>query len=400
MRAAPATRSLIILGIRGIPAAHGGFETFAERLARWLRDRGWDVTVYCQGSPTGRREEDVWDGIRRVHIPVHLRGELGTIEFDVACVADARNSPGTILTLGYNTGFLSVYLRLRGRINLINMDGLEWKRAKYTRFARAFLWMNERLAARFGSVLIADHPVIAQHLATRVAPGKTVVIPYGGDRLIDVPTTPLAAFGLEPGRYFTLIARPEPENSVLEIVRAFSRTPRGVKLVLLGRYDPACPYHAAVIAAAGPDIIMPGPVYDRHTVDALRAHGIAYLHGHRVGGTNPSLVEALGAGNPIIAHDNPFNRWVAGRAGLYFASEDQISDYLELLIASEPLRRQLAAAAVARWQEAFTWAMIQSRYEALIDTWARRGAPAREESQRPAMPGMGFYPASPSQEPS
>ncbi|WP_267387584.1 DUF1972 domain-containing protein [Sphingomonas sp. GC_Shp_3] len=97
------TRSLIILGIRGIPAAHGGFETFAERLALWLRDRGWTVTIYCQGSASGKREEDEWEGIRRIHMPVKAKGPLGTIQFDIASAADSLKIPGTILTLGYNT---------------------------------------------------------------------------------------------------------------------------------------------------------------------------------------------------------------------------------------------------------------------------------------------------------
>ena len=365
-------RSLIILGIRGVPATHGGFETFADRLARHLRARGWDVTVYCQGSPTGRREEDVWEGVRRIHIPVHARAACGTIEFDMRAAADALKRPGTILTLGYNTGFLSAYLRLRGRVNLVNMDGLEWKRAKYSAPARAFLWVNERLAARSGNTLIADHPAIADHLATRVPPAKTIVIPYGSDRLLDMSAAPLAGFGVEPGGFFTLIARPEPENSVLEIVRAFSRKQRGLKLLLLGAYDPRIPYHAAVLSAAGPEVVMPGAVYDRRVVDALRVHSVAYLHGHQVGGTNPSLVEALGAGNAIIAHDNRFNRWVADRAALYFASEDQISDHINRLVTCEALRAELRAAAVTRWRAAFTWDAVLARYEELIETWSPR----------------------------
>lgn len=367
-------RSLIILGIRGVPATHGGFETFADRLARHLRARGWDITVYCQGSPTGRREEDLWEGVRRIHIPVHARAAWGTIEFDMRAAADALKRPGTILTLGYNTGFLSAYLRARGRVNLVNMDGLEWKRAKYSAPARAFLWINERLAARAGNTLIADHPAIADHLATRVPPEKTIVIPYGSDRLLDMASAPLAGFGVEPGGFFTLIARPEPENSVLEIVRAFSRRRRGLKLLVLGAYDSRIPYHAAVLNAAGPEVVMPGAIYDRRVVDALRVHSIAYLHGHQVGGTNPSLVEALGAGNAIIAHDNRFNRWVAGRAGLYFASEDQISDHIDRLVSCEALRVELRTAAVTRWRAAFTWDKVLSGYEELIEAWSRRSS--------------------------
>jgi hypothetical protein len=153
-------QQLIIMGIRGVPAAHGGFETFAERLALHLVERGWRVTVYCQGSASGKREIDVWQGVNRIHIPVKRDGSVGSIEFDIKATFDVLRVPGTILTLGYNTGFLCLLLAARRRINFINMDGVEWRRAKYGRGPRAYLWLNERLAAWSGSHLIADHPKI------------------------------------------------------------------------------------------------------------------------------------------------------------------------------------------------------------------------------------------------
>ncbi|MEE2916735.1 MAG: DUF1972 domain-containing protein, partial [Pseudomonadota bacterium] len=120
------TRHLVILGIRGVPAAHGGFETFAARLAPWMRDHGWRVTVYCQGSETGAIHEDEWEGVRRIHIPVGRDGAAGTIEFDVKSARHALAEPGLILMLGYNTGFLATWLRMKGRRQVINMDGVEW----------------------------------------------------------------------------------------------------------------------------------------------------------------------------------------------------------------------------------------------------------------------------------
>ncbi len=365
---------LIILGIRGIPAAHGGFETFAERLAPWLRDRGWDVTVYCQGSATGRREEDEWEGIRRIHIPVSRDDAWGTIAFDIKATADAMKLPGLVLTLGYNTGFLCSWLRLKGRRNVINMDGLEWKRAKYSSAEKTYLWINERLAAWSGDVLVADHPTIADHLATRVRRDKIATIAYGGDAVYEADPAPLAALGLEPGRFFTLIARPEPENSVAEIVAAFSRAPRGAKLAVLGTYDPAHEFQGRVRRAASDEVVFTGPIYDKPVLAALRHHSIAYVHGHRVGGTNPSLVEALGAANAIVAHDNPFNRWVAGDAGLYFADEDECAARIEAVLADPALRDRMSAAARARWDAEFTWPHILGQYESLLREEARRAA--------------------------
>jgi len=358
---------LIILGIRGLPAAHGGFETFAERLAPYFRDHGWRVTVYCQGSTSGKRTEDEWEGIKRIHIPVKRTGSIGTIEFDLKCAQDVVSIDGTLLTLGYNTGFISAWLRMRGRVNLINMDGLEWKREKYSWGPRVYLWLNERIAAWSGTSLIADHPVIADHLATRVSRSKIATIPYGSDKIIAADPSPLTSLELCPGKFFTLIARAVPENLVLEIVQAFSSKSRGIKLALLGGYDKSDPYQAEVLAAASSEVIFTGGIYDKTTLEALRYHCIAYLHGHQVGGTNPSLVEALGAGNAVIAHDNAFNRWVAGDAGLYFTDAPSCAVAIEDIISSEELRRELSDAARLRWQSSFTWPAILEQYISVVE---------------------------------
>lgn len=359
-------RHLVILGIRGIPAAHGGFETFAERLVLFLRDHGWSITVYCQGSKSGRRETDTWEGIHRIHIPVKRMGSIGTIEFDMKCVIDVKNVPGVILTLGYNTGFLSSWIRLTGRTNYINMDGLEWKRDKYGLGPRAYLWINERLAAYSGTRLIADHPVIADHLATRISRKKIAVIPYGGELISKADEGLLQPLGLERDCFMTLIARPVPENSVLEIVRAFSSEPRGAKLAVLGKYDRSDPYLAAVLDAASDEVVFLGAIYDKQQLAALRLFSIAYLHGHRVGGTNPSLVEALGAGNAVIAHDNPFNRWVVGDAGLFFADQQACADHISTLLSAPARRADMSAHARERWAVEFTWDKVLASYETLL----------------------------------
>jgi glycosyltransferase involved in cell wall biosynthesis len=360
-------RKLIILGIRGIPAAHGGFETFAARLSLWLHDKGWDVTVYCQGSVSGKREEDYWEGIRRIHIPVRREGSIGTIEFDCKAAVDALYQPGIILTLGYNTGFLNTWLMLRGRKSYINMDGLEWKRNKYGIGQRAYLWINERLAAWSGQTLIADHPAIADHLATRVSRSKIAMIPYGADEITAAEPSPLKHYNLHPGCFFTLIARAVPENSVLELVKAFSAKTRGVKLALLGSYNRAVPYQAAVLDAASSEVVFTGGIYDQPTLEALRFHSIAYLHGHRVGGTNPSLVEALGAGNAVIAHQNRFNRWVAGASGIYFSDEAEAEAAINLVLEQPAILERMRYEARARWKSEFTWDKVLNSYQSLLD---------------------------------
>jgi glycosyltransferase involved in cell wall biosynthesis len=173
--------------------------------------------------------------------------------------------------------------------------------------------------------------------------------------------------GFEPGKYLTLIARPIPENTILEIVQGFSRQDRDVQLVVLGRYEPDDdPYHRQVMDAASTQVVFAGPIYDKATVQAIRFHGLAYVHGHTVGGTNPSLVEAMAAGNPVIAHDNPYNRWVAGDGGLYFRSAGDFADRLETVLESAEHRQRLADASLERFQEEFTWERVAGQYEALL----------------------------------
>ena len=177
---------------------------------------------------------------------------------------------------------------------------------------------------------------------------------------------PVRALGLEPGRYLTLIARAEPENSILEVVTGFSAAPRGLKLVVLGNYQPGNAYHRAVKAAASDEVVFTGAIYDPTVVQALRFHSLAYVHGHQVGGTNPSLVEALGAGNPVLAHANPYNRWVAGDSASYFSSGAEFAQRLEELATNQSLQQERQQHSRARHAEAFTWQMILDQYEQLL----------------------------------
>jgi glycosyltransferase involved in cell wall biosynthesis len=178
--------------------------------------------------------------------------------------------------------------------------------------AKIWLRLNEWAGCCLGNHLVADHPEIKAHLSAIVAPEKISTIAYGADRIISISADPVIQRGLEPGRYLILVARPEPENSILEVVSGFSARHRGMKLAVLGHYKDNNPYHRAVKSAAGGEIVFLDAIYHKPDVPALRYHAAAYVHGHQVGGTNPSLVEALGVGNPVIAHDNRFNQWVAG----------------------------------------------------------------------------------------
>ena len=360
-------KSVVIMGIRGIPAAHGGFETFAARLAPWLVRNGWKVTVYCEEPFACDPYESEWHGVRRVHIGFGPDSAINSVKFDWACIGHALREkvrPPLVLTLGYNTALFGLRLRAAGITHVINMDGIEWARSKWGPIARAWLYLNDWGGCLGASHLLADHPEIARHLETRVAPSRISMIPYGTDLVEHADPTPLAALGLHPGGFMTLIARPEPENSVLEIVRAFSAKPRACKLVVLGRFVPdRNDYHAEVMRAASDDVVFPGAIYDAGVLAALRQHGLAYLHGHRVGGTNPSLLEAMGAGNAVIAHDNRFNRWVARQGALYFSDTPTCTDAIDQLLAEPALRQRLGRLNGEAASTRFAWPLVLSQYE-------------------------------------
>jgi len=363
-------KTVNILGIRGIPAAHGGFETFAQHFSLWLVERGWRVVVYCQhqaDDETAPQDgfEDEWQGVHRIHLRVKGGGSLSTISFDLKAVRDVLKRPGIDLVLGYNTALFSMLQRLKGRKVLMNMDGIEWKRDKWSIPAKIWFWINELIGAHICTVPIADHPEIACHLRRHGTRGIEV-IPYGSARIDDASVDPVRALGLEPGGYLISIARIEPENSILEIVRSFSSRTRKTKLVVLGKFRRDDKYHIKVKQSASEEVIFPGAIYDPTVVRSLRFHAAAYVHGHQVGGTNPSLVEALGAGNAIIAHNNRFNRWVAGDQQFYFADEQSLDAQFELVIA-DPTRRELAQlASRSNHETRFTLGGVHEAYHDLM----------------------------------
>ena len=367
--------TLRILGTRGVPAAHGGFETFAEYLSLYLVAKGWRVVVYCQEDGAGPVFEDTWQGVERVHIPVSQSGPKGTIVFDWQATAHAAKHPDLCLTLGYNTAVFCALLRLKGIPNLINMDGIEWSRMKWGPVAKLWFWLNDWAGCWLGNHLVADHPQIKVHLQSRVRGSKITTIPYGADAVTVNTVKPLAALGmgLEAGRFWTVIARPEPENSLLEIVQGFSAKPRGMQLVVLGNYNPANAYHSAVMVAASPEVRFVGAIYDKTIVQALRVHSVGYVHGHQVGGTNPSLVEALGAGNAVLAHDNRFNRWVAGNSAMYFNGADDFSRCMDVLMHDTAQLEHLRQEALVRFEAEFTWPHVLGQYQQLLTRYLPAG---------------------------
>lgn len=359
-----------ILGTHGVPANYGGFETAAEKVGLHLLASGWRVIVYCQVDGTGEITYDEWNGLERVNVPVDLPGWRGTSLFDLKCVRHASEFDDLCLVFGYNTGIFNTWQRFKKIPMVINMDGIEWSRARWGFFRQAILYVNERFSAAVGNHLIADHPEIEKYLWTRAPKRKVTMIAYGADEVLEANEAPVRALGLEPGRYLTLICRPIPENSIVELVKGFSAKPRDYKLAILGNYDPETDdYHRQVVEAASDDVVFLGAIFDPEVVQPLRFHSAAYLHGHTVGGTNPSLVEALGAGNPVLAHDNAYNRWTAGPDQAFFTSAQDVAAELDAMLAETRVLAAMSDAARERYRSGLTWHQIGEQYRLLLNRY-------------------------------
>jgi glycosyltransferase involved in cell wall biosynthesis len=308
-----------------------------------------------------------------VNIPVDREGWLGTTTFDWRSIRHAARRGDLCLTFGYNTAVFNTIQRIKRIPNVINMDGIEWSRERWGKGRQAILYVNERIACYVGNHLIADHPEIEKYLLRKAKSSKISTITYGAHTVLDAPIEPVAGRDLEPGRYLTLICRPIPENSILELVQGFSAKRRDHQLVILGNYDRAGdPYHRAVIQAASDEVRFVGAIYEPGEVAALRFHSAGYLHGHTVGGTNPSLVEAMAAGNAVIAHDNPYNRWVADTGALYFATADEAAQRITQILEDPATRKALSAASRERHSELFTWEHVAGQYEMLLSKYLRQ----------------------------
>lgn len=319
-----------ILGSRGIPNQYGGYEQFAQYLSEGLIARGHQVYVYCSSLHPYR--DTHWKGVAliRKFDPENHLGAFGQFIYDFLCLRDAdKRNFDILLQLGYTSSAVWHRFWPKNTINIIHMDGLEWQRAKYSSLVRKFLKLMEQWAAEKGQALIADSTAIQDHLQLSYGRPATF-IPYGAEIPEQFDPEYLEKYGLTPGNYFLAIARMEPENNLEAIIEGYLKAAPSQPLVLIGSTSTR---FGAFIAKRypHPNIRLLGPVYEKRVLDSLRYHCLGYFHGHSVGGTNPSLLEAMACQCIIYAHDNPFNQSVLGANARYFKDENDIFDILHQL---------------------------------------------------------------------
>ncbi len=318
-----------ILGTRGIPNHYGGFEQWAEHLSQGLVKRGCEVFVY--NSHNHPYQEKTWKGVNIIHKydPEYKVGTTGQFIYDLNCILDSRKRNfDVILQLGFTSSSIWGWLQPRKNTFVVtNMDGIEWVREKFSKPVQNFLKYAEKLAVRFSDCLIADSPVIEDYYNTNYS--KAVeYISYGTEIFDNEDSSKIESFNVNPYNYNLLIARLEPENNIETIIKGVLKSNTTYPLLVVG--NPKIPHGKYLFEKYSEEekIRFVGSIYDLEILDNLRFFSNVYFHGHSVGGTNPSLLEAMSSSARILAHDNPYNRSVLDNNGNFFSSSEQISNLL------------------------------------------------------------------------
>lgn len=358
---------IALLGTRGIPARYGGFETFAEELSTRLVARGHQVTVYCRE----RYESAKYRGVDLVWLPtirhkyfdtlahtcvstLHLVFRRGPYPADVALYCNAANSIFTLLP------------RITGIPVVVNVDGIERRRKKWNRFARAWYFMSEYLSTVFPTCFVTDAEAIRRYYREQWK-SDSLFIPYGADTTLATTHETLDQFGLERGRYFLYVSRMEPENRALEVREAFERVEAPeMKLALIGDAPYASEYIRRVRDTKDPRIVMPGAIYGQGYLE-LGSWCFAYIHATEVGGTHPALIEAMARGALVLYLDTAENREVCGDAGIAYSTQDELAAQMAAALRMTDAERQAyRSRALARVREHYDWDAVTSQYEALL----------------------------------
>ena len=361
------------MGTRGVPALYGGFETAVEEIGKRLVTRGYDVTVYCRNPGQTMTS---YEGMTLVNAPALRHRMAETLSHTAASTVHAivKDRPDVVLLLNAGNAPLLKPLALAGIPTAIHLDGLESKREKWRGAGAKYYRWAERASVKWGVEVIADAQAIADHVQQMY--GRTcTVIPYGAE-VIHPGSDRLVELDVEPQGYHLIVARFEPENHVLDAVHAYRASADTRPLVVVGSAPYSEWYVTKVRDAAQADarIRFTGGVYDQGLLDQLYANCVSYIHGHSVGGTNPSLLRAMGAGAPVLAYDVEFNREVTAGDAFFWADADGLTPLLDQIAEHQHDDRlaELRLLGQRRIREAYQWEAVTDQYEALIQRLAAR----------------------------
>lgn len=364
---------IAMIGTRGVPATFGGVETAVEEVGRRLVDRGHAVTIYCRSRTPAPGEvppAGAYLGMRLVHLPAMRLGAFETLSHTALSVlhAGVGARPDAAFVFDSANALFVQFLQKRGIPTTVHVDGRYvdgLERDTGAGAARRYHRWAEHRSARCADALIADAPGIVDYYRAEFDI-RTELIGYGTRLLQNCPATRLAELGLRPGGYHLAVARFEPEDHVDLIIDAYRRSSAALPLVVVGS-APNPGAHARKIAALAhdPRVRVLGRPWDQDQLDQLYAHAVSYLHGHSVGGTNPSLLRAMGARTAVIAWDMPYNRDVLGVHGAYFRDASTLAALIEDAELNAHHTQEVGAALQRRAAALYNWGHVTDGYEDL-----------------------------------
>ena len=361
-----------IIGTRGIPNHYGGFEQCAEYLAAGLAKRGYDVTVYNSHNHPYQKSE--WNGVNIQHCydPEYKMGTIGQFFYDLNCIRDLRKKKfDIVLQLGYTSSSVWGWLLPHNTVVTTNMDGMEWKRTKYSKKVQKFLMMAESMAVKFSDHLIADSTAIQKYLEEKYN-RHTEYIPYGAEIFENSEPAVMAEYGLEEYAYDMLIARMEPENSIGMILDGVVKAGLNRPFLVVGCLENKFAEYLQNKFYQYGNIRFCGGIYDMGKLNNLRYYSNLYFHGHTVGGTNPSLLDAMASQSVICANDNEFNRAVIGDNALYFSNADDVADNLQQVDKKGGMYDGMIAANMIKIRNVYSCDNIVNAYAAHFEAIALR----------------------------
>jgi len=355
-------KKVAIIGTVGIPANYGGFETLTEQLVRIL-NKDVDFTVYCS-SKAYKKQQKQYLNARLKYIPLSANG-VSSIFYDMISILNSLLFADVILILGVSGAFMIPIVKLfTSKKIIINVDGQEWKRAKWNVFAKQYLKLQERIAVKYSDIIIADNKAIQENLEQDYKT-KSELIAYGGNHANkeEISDTELKSFDIDKPYYFS-VCRIEPENNIHIILEAFSKI--NERIVFVGNWD-ASDYGSSLRNEFSKysNIKMLDPIYNQIKLDKLRSNCKVYVHGHSAGGTNPSLVEAMYLQLPILAWNVNYNRYTTQGEALYFNDVESLERLLNVRNDEDKLNR----IALNLYQTAtinYNWKGITDAYKVLF----------------------------------
>ena len=363
---------IAFVSTRGIPNNYGGFEQFAEYISVGMAQRGHEVVVY---SPKFHPyQESTYKGVRIKHIyspETWMGSSVGSFFYDFASLRDAlkKEDFDIIYEAGY-TSIIPAYIwfnvkKRKRPIFTTNMDGLENKRSKFSPMVRRFLDWEEKMAVKYSHYLIADNMGIHDYYKEKYDK-ESKFLAYGADIHDDFNADYLKEFGLQPEEYYILIARLEPENNIVMAIEGYLHSKENGRrpLIVVGKTN--TPHGKELVEKYGNErnVEFVGGIYDFKKLDSVRHFSKAYFHGHSVGGTNPSLLEAMAAGCFIFAHDNIFNRAVLKENAFYYPSADKVTEYLNRIdTIAEGSKIQYTARNIEVIRNEYSWESLIDKHE-------------------------------------